>query len=170
MVTHGGLGRLAAVVLLALLLGACEGGERSADGAAAPPPVAFDTGAVVIESAGDTLRLPVELALTEEQRAWGLMERPSLPDGWGMLFVYEEARDSTAGFWMYRTWIPLDIAFLDAGGRILDIRSMEPCESPNPRVCRHYGPGEPFVAALEVNRGFFEARGIERGDRIRRVE
>ena len=165
---------LLAVLVLPALAGmaACEGGASDGggpDAGPAVPLVSFDTGAVVIEAA-DTLRLPVELALSDDQRAYGLMERASLPEGQGMLFVYPEPQDSSAAFWMYRTLIPLDIAFLDGEGRILDIQTMEPCVSPNPQVCRRYGPGVPFVAALEVNAGFFGSRGIEPGHRIRRVE
>lgn len=156
-------------LLAVTLFGAC-GGDAAENGPPPVPVVTFDTGAVVIEAASDTFRLPVELALTDDQRAYGLMERSYLPEEQGMLFVYPASQDSSAGFWMYRTRIPLDIAFLDGSGRILDIQTMEPCPSPNPRVCLRYGPGVPFVAALEANAGFFRSRGIEAGDRILRVD
>ncbi len=133
------------------------------------PIVTFDTAAVRIQTATDTLTMTAEIAETDDQRAYGLMERSALPADRGMLFVYPEAQDSTAGFWMYRTLIPLDIAFLDEDGRILDIQSMRPCESPNPRVCPLYSPGVPFHGALEANQGFFAEHGIAPGDRVIRI-
>jgi uncharacterized protein len=131
------------------------------------PPVAFDTARAVIETAEGAVRLTVELASTGDQRAYGLMERPSLPAEHGMLFTYPEPQEAGSGFWMFRTLIPLDIAFLDEGGEILAIMEMEPCESPNARLCPVYSPGLPYVAALEVNRGFFGRRGVRVGDRVR---
>ena len=108
----------------------------------------------------------MEIAENEDQRAHGLMERSHLPADAGMMFLYPERQEPTAGFWMYRTLIPLDIAFLDDDGRIVAIRAMEPCASPNPRVCRIYEPGVPYRSALEVNRGYFARHGVELGDRV----
>jgi uncharacterized protein len=162
-----GPGRAAKVLLLALaggLAGTTGGCER--DEPALVPLVAFDTATVRIETARDTFDLRVEVAATEEQRAYGLMERDELPEDRGMIFVYEGLQDPEAGFWMFRTRIPLDIAFMDGDGRIARIRRMVPCESPNPLLCPLYSPGAPYAAALEVNAGFFERRGVEPGDRI----
>ena len=161
---------LGALVLLPALLAVGCGDDVGAGDEPAEPLVAYDTVRVRVETDADTIALSVELAETDAQRRNGLMERTALPADAGMLFVYPEARDSTAGFWMYRTLIPLDIAFLDDDGRILDIQSMKPCESPNPRVCRLYGPGVPFSAALEMNEGWFAAHGVEPGDRVVRVD
>jgi uncharacterized protein len=134
------------------------------------PPVAFDTADVVIETADGRVRMTAEVAATRDQRAYGLMERPSLPAEHGMLFTYSQPQDPQAGFWMYRTLIPLDIAFLDEAGEIQVILEMEPCESPNPRLCPIYAPGVPWTAALEANRGFFGRHGIDVGDRVRLAE
>lgn len=154
--------------LLATLLAVGCGDDAGVRDAPGEPLIAFDTATVRIESGDDTMMLTVELAETDDQRAYGLMERDTLAPDRGMLFVYPAARDSSRGFWMYRTWIPLDIAFLDADGRILDIRQMQPCESPNPRVCRLYSPGVAYRGALEVNRGWFAEHGVEVGDRVTR--
>jgi uncharacterized protein len=156
---------IAARLLLAGMTGGLAGGcEREEP--ALEPLVAFDTAMVRIETAADTFDLAVEVAATEEQRAYGLMERDELPEDRGMIFVYDGLQDPEAGFWMYRTRIPLDIAFLDGDGRIVRIRRMVPCESPNPLLCPLYPPGAPYAAALEVNAGFFERRGVAVGDRI----
>lgn len=146
-----------------VLTTACEGPVPDEGGEAV---VAFDTATVAIETADATVTLQTELARTPEQRAHGLMERTSLPRGAGMLFLYPAPQDSTGGFWMFRTRIPLDIAFLDDDGRILAIRSMVPCESPNPRVCPVTSPGRPYRGALEVNSGYFEEHGVAVGDRL----
>jgi uncharacterized protein len=156
----------------ACVLGGMGGCERDRERWAVDSPVAFDTAWAAIESAaGDELvRIRVELAATADQRAYGLMERPSLPPEQGMLFTYASPQPPESGFWMYRTLIPLEIAFLDGEGGILAILEMEPCEATTPRLCPIYSPGMPYVSALEVNRGFFGRFGVGVGDRVRLVE
>jgi len=56
------------------------------------------------------LELEVELALTSEQRARGLMYRDKVENG--MLFIYDEER--ILSFWMRNTKVPLDIAYIRA--------------------------------------------------------
>ncbi|SNY98800.1 DUF192 domain-containing protein [Halomonas sp. hl-4] len=109
-------------------------------------------------------RLDVELADTLPKRQRGLMQREHLPEKRGMLFVFERERPADSGFWMYRTLIPLDIAFIDDAGRIVAIETMQPCESSSPSNCRSYAPGAAYHAALEVNAGYFAERGIGEGD------
>ena len=76
-----------------------------------------------------------------------------------MLFAY--AQDQVLGFWMKDTRIPLSIAFMDAGGKILEIHDMDPREPD-----RRYISGQPARYALEVNRGWFEEHGIKVGDSL----
>lgn len=150
-----------------VVLPACNRGDDSIPAVSRQfPLVPMDTGLVVIESGTDTSTLRVEIAETPRQTSVGLMDRASLPADEGMIFLFPETRPATAAFWMFRTPIPLDIAFLDAEGRILVIREMSPCTSPNPAFCDEYVPGTPYIAALEANRGFFAARGIVPGDRV----
>jgi len=90
-----------------------------------------------------------------------LMGRESLSPYDGMVFLWEEPVVST--FWMKDTLIPLSIAFWDEDGRIVSILDMDPCtEDP----CPTYGPDEPFVGAVEVDRGTFERHGVTLGDRV----
>jgi len=125
------------------------------------PRIDFDTATVAIETEDTMYQVHVEIADDQRQRARGLMYRPHLPTDAGMLFVYDD--DRRDGFWMLNTWIPLDIAFIDAGGQIVDIRRMQPC----PRApCPTYAPDAPYRTALEVNQGYFAARGIEPGHRV----
>jgi uncharacterized protein len=108
---------------------------------------------------GDTVR--AEIAYTAEERATGLMHREELPEGSGMLFVFDDV--DYRSFWMQNTYIPLDIAFLDRDGRIVDIQQMEP------ETTEMHDSAAPAMFALEVPQGWFAARGIEVGDTPRMV-
>ena len=161
--------RASLVLLLGAALASCGSGESSEASEAATvdaPLLGLDTAAVRIATGADTLALRVELALDDEHRALGLMERSALPADAGMLFWYPQPQPGSTGFWMFRTRIPLDIAFLGADGTILAVRAMEPCAAQDPRWCPSYPAGAEFRGALEVNRGFFERHGIGPGDRV----
>ncbi len=144
---------------------ACTSDAPDNDGAT-PVSLRFDTTSVRIITRTDTIRLDVELAVSGEQKSTGLMERRQLADSAGMLFVYDSLQPPDAGFWMYRTRIPLDIAFIDAAGRIRAIEQMVPCETALPQGCPTYPPGVPYQYALEVNGGFFARRRVAVGDSV----
>lgn len=103
--------------------------------------------------------LTVELAANPISRTCGLAFRADLPPDHGMLFVYSQ--DRILSFWMRNTFIPLSVAFLDGDGRILEMHDMDPHDSSRPYISK-------LLAryALEVNKGWFTAHGIEVGDRI----
>ena len=102
---------------------------------------------------GDTVA--AELARTPAEREQGLMYREELPQGRGMLFIFQDAQYRS--FWMRNTFIPLDIAYLDENLRIVDIQPMEPeSEEGHPSA-------QPAMFALEVPRGWFAAQGIQVG-------
>lgn len=105
-----------------------------------------------------------ELALDADTRARGLMERESLAADHGMLFVYPN--DGIRAFWMYKTLIPLDIAYIDRHGVITEILTMAPCRSIFPGRCRNYPATKPFRMALEVNAKHFEEWHISAGDQL----
>jgi uncharacterized membrane protein (UPF0127 family) len=158
-----------------LLLGMCAAlagcaRDDAAEETAAEPVIHFDSAEVAITTATNTIRVPVEIADTDDERGYGLMDRTKLADNAGMLFVYDAMQDSSAGFYMYRTQIPLDIAFTDSAGVIVSIKSMEPCTLVTPTHCTIYQPGARYQNALEVNRGFFARHGITPGAKIVRVE
>lgn len=157
-----------AVLALALLaLPGCETpAPETEEEEAFEPLIDFDTIPAAIISGSDTTRITAELANTADRRSYGLMERPDLPEGHGMIFAYPETLTPTGQFWMYRTRVALDIAFLDEIGRIVAILTMDPCPSPNPDVCRRYSPGLPYRGALEVRQGFFQRHGVGVGDRV----
>ncbi|MQA90710.1 MAG: DUF192 domain-containing protein [Gemmatimonas sp.] len=128
--------------------------------------VEFGSGTVIIESAADTFTMGVDVAESATQRARGLMQRASMDPDSGMIFLFPNEQGADESFWMYNTLIPLSIAFLGGDGRIGSIREMEPCTSPYPQWCIYYEAGVPFHSALEANAGYFEARGVEVGDRV----
>lgn len=146
----------------AIVSGACDGGVERVP-APWEFPIPFDTGTARIISGADTVVLLVEIAESSQQQALGLMDRPTLDPGSGMVFAYDAVQDSADGFWMFRTRVALDIAFADSAGRIVAIRAMNPCDSPSPQWCPAYTPGVRYQTALEVNQGFFGQMSITPG-------
>lgn len=116
-----------------------------------------DTLAVV---SGDTRhRFEVWIADTPARRTQGLMHVHSLDPGRGMLFVFD--RPQYAAFWMRNTYVALDLLFIAADGRVLNIArdavplSTTPMQSDGP-----------VTGVLEVLAGTTERLGIHTGDRI----
>jgi hypothetical protein len=97
-----------------------------------------------------------EVAATPDERADGLMYRDEVPDGTGMLFVFEDSRPRS--FWMANTYVALDIAYMDPSYRIVDIIAMEPL------VTDSYPSNAPAMFGLEVRQGWFEEQEIGIGD------
>jgi uncharacterized protein len=103
--------------------------------------------------------IQVEVAKTEEERSKGLMGRTSLAKNEGMLFIFEA--EGYHGFWMKNTLLPLSIAFIDKGGKIVSITDMKPL------TLSVHDPPQPVLYALEMNKGWFAANGIKVGDVMR---
>lgn len=155
--------RMLLTVLASVFCGACA--EQEASWA---PPVAFDTARVWIRAADDSAGLLVEVSRTAAQRSFGLMSRPLLDPESGMLFLYDSVQAGSSGYWMFRTKMPLDIAFMDSAGEIEKVLSMEPCQSElYAAACPTHAPGVDYWSALEVNRGWFAEHGIGEGDTVR---
>ncbi|MCA1834020.1 MAG: DUF192 domain-containing protein [Actinomycetota bacterium] len=107
------------------------------------------------------LKVRVEIARTPAERQRGLMGRPSVPAGTGMLFAYPDAAD-WGGYWMKDTLVPLDIAFIN-NGTIFEIDEMIPCRA---EPCPLTTPKSEYDHALEVAGGSFARAGIGVGARI----
>jgi uncharacterized membrane protein (UPF0127 family) len=119
----------------------------------------LETAEFTLEKArGGRIRIQLEIARTEAERARGLMHRTALPDGEGMLFVFD--RDQILSFWMKDTLIPLSIAFISYDGRIMEIYDMQPQD------LNAIHSGRSVRYALEVPQGWFERAGITAGDRL----
>jgi uncharacterized membrane protein (UPF0127 family) len=154
------------VLALATSIAACGGDDTPAEDTTFAPVLRLDTTRLRIARASDTIAVTVELARTAEEKQLGLMERRSLGENAGMLFLYDSTQASTSGFWMYRTRIPLDIAFIDSAGTIRSIQQMTPCASDIAGVCPTYPANAPYRFALEVNAGYFAKHGIGVGHRV----
>ncbi len=101
----------------------------------------------------------VEVVDNDADRAKGLMFRKELPEGKGMLFDFKREQD--VSFWMENTYIPLDMLFIRADGRILRI-----AENTEPLSTRMIPSGGPVLAVLEVIAGTAHKLGIAPGDRV----
>lgn len=104
-------------------------------------------------------QLDVELADTWDLRAQGLMWRKELCTDCGMLFEFDRTR--MISMWMKNTLIPLDVAFFEAGGKIIDIKQMQPLDLTS------VPSSAPVYYALEMNQGWFAKNGIKEGDKIK---
>lgn len=101
----------------------------------------------------------VEIAATPENRNQGLMFRKSLPADHGMLFVFEQ--ETSQCFWMKNTPLPLTIAFIDAQGKIINTRDMQPYSEAT------HCPTRPMRYALEMEQGWFTQYGIVAGQHVK---
>jgi uncharacterized protein len=171
--------RGAAVALLAgvlvVLATACAADGTSGGGEPSPAPAPS-----TVPASAEGARRPVEgfgsvayristmpaaercalLAESALQRAQGLMGRTDLAGHDGMLFVFQS--DTTGGFWMKDTPLPLSIAWFDGGGRFVSAADMEPCLGRG-SDCPSYPAAGPYRYALEVPQGGLGALGVGPG-------
>jgi uncharacterized membrane protein (UPF0127 family) len=101
----------------------------------------------------------VEMATTEEEKTTGLMYRKELADGKGMLFDFSP--EQQISMWMKNTYIPLDMIFIRADGRILRI-----AENTEPLSTKIISSGGLARGVLEVIAGTAQKYGIQPGDRV----
>ncbi len=147
--------RAAAVAALLLLVPALAcASKKEADRSVPGPRVVVET------SDGRRHAVDVELARTEAEQRKGLMNRSSLPENAGMLFLFDTSRVQT--FWMRNTLIPLDMIFISDDGRIVGI-----VERAEPQTLTERSVGKPSRYVLEVNGGWSAAHGVRAGDRVR---
>lgn len=108
-------------------------------------------------------RLQVEAAVDLQDRMQGLMNRKTLGADTGMVFGFPKAERHC--MWMKNTLIPLSVAFMDAGGMILNID-----EKMQPQTETNHCATAPALYALEMNQGWFAKHGIRPGMVIRGLE
>ncbi len=102
--------------------------------------------------------IPVETAITAQQKTDGLMFRTNLTGG--MLFTYDN--EAPRNFWMKNTLIPLDIIFIDNNMKITAIHYAIPCVKD---PCKVYS-AEKAQYVLEVNGNFTKEYNIKVGDLV----
>jgi uncharacterized membrane protein (UPF0127 family) len=125
----------------------------------ARPPLAATTGTLEIATKTGVHSFTVEVVATDDERAKGLMFRRELPEGRGMLFDFKS--EQPVAFWMKNTYIPLDMIFIRADGRILHV-----AENTEPLSERLVPSGGPVLGVLEVIAGTAKKFGIAPGDRV----
>ncbi len=114
-----------------------------------------------------------ETAVTQAEQSQGLMCRATVPDGTGMLFTFDQERGG--GFWMFNTYVPLDIIFFGAADGSIASVQMEPCprrdgeaDSVWSQRCGEesadYRHGITYTYALELRQGWLESQGFNTAD------
>lgn len=152
--------RLAVLALVAALACSCGDAGTSDDG--------VERMKVVI--AGETFRL--EIADEDDERVLGLSYRESIDERGGMIFVFP--RDVRMEFVMRHCLVDIDIAYLDASGRVVKVHEMvvEPPQGENEsdfdydRRLKRYRSRFDARFAVEVAGGTLRALGVEAGDRF----
>jgi uncharacterized membrane protein (UPF0127 family) len=132
--------------LASMFLGLCLGGAAAAQSLP------------VLELTAGIHRIEAEVAATQATRMTGLMQRRAMAQQRGMLFVFDESRQHC--MWMKNTFIPLSVAFLDEGGRIINVEDMQPHSEENRCAAK------PARYALEMNLGWFKSRNLGPGTAI----
>ncbi|MDO5626210.1 MAG: DUF192 domain-containing protein [Pseudomonadota bacterium] len=104
-------------------------------------------------------RIDAQVASTPAQRQTGLMHRQQMPVHEGMLFVFEQP--GVQCFWMKNTLIPLTAAFVADDGTIVNLADMQPLDE------RSHCSTQPVRYVLEMNQGWFDARHVKAGHKLR---
>lgn len=104
-------------------------------------------------------KLVVQVAQTLPQKKLGLKNRKNLGENHGMLFIFETPQKLT--FWMEKTEIPLDLAFINKQKIIKEIYDLIPYD-----LSIIESTGSDLCYALEVNKGWFNKNNIKVNDQI----
>ena len=112
----------------------------------------------ITTASGAQVLVEAEIADKPETREKGFMFRKHIPDGTGMLFIFEE--DKVLRFWMKNTPSPLSIAYIDYKGAIKDIFDMKPYDLSDVSATGY------VRYALEVPQGWFARAGVKVGDTL----
>jgi uncharacterized membrane protein (UPF0127 family) len=102
--------------------------------------------------------IQAQVASSPQERTVGLMFRKEMPANEGMLFVFEQA--SGQCFWMKNTLLPLTAAFVADDGTIVNLADMQP------QSLDSHCSARPVRYVLEMNKGWFEKRGLKAGARL----
>jgi uncharacterized protein len=102
--------------------------------------------------------IDTQVAQTPEQREIGLMFRQQMPQGEGMLFVFEVPAEQC--FWMKNTVLPLTAAFVAEDGTIVNLVDMKP------QTTDSHCSKKPVRYVLEMNQGWFAKKGIKAGAKL----
>lgn len=121
--------------------------------------VRFPKSQLAIDTLEGRKNFNVELAISDAQQSRGLMFRESMSANAGMLFDYRFSQRIT--MWMRNTLIPLDMIFIGADGRVINVveRTIPHSEA----IIASKGRAR---AVLEVNGGTASRLGIKAGTKV----
>ena len=111
-----------------------------------------------VELSAGIHRIIAEVAGTDANRQQGLMNRKSMAEHEGMVFVFPQS--ARVCMWMRNTFIPLSVAFIDDTGSIINIEDMAP------QTETSHCAEKPARFALEMNQGWFAKRGFKAGGKL----
>lgn len=105
------------------------------------------------------LKVFLEVATTDAEKEKGLMNRPSLAENRGMVFVFRPGKQIT--FWMKDTLIPLDMIFINKGKIVKIVKNAMPNQT---NIL--YSSDSLVTEVIEVNGGFTDKHLIKAGGRV----
>ena len=110
----------------------------------------------------DGFEVTLELAITPEELAQGLMFRPKLPQDRGMLLIFAEER--LPSIWMMNTLVALDLVYLDSTGTVVDVvTNAQPCPG---EPCPRFTPKQAAKAVLEIPAGGATRHNVTEGAKL----
>lgn len=150
---------LMCVALSAVFTAGCRNGSS---GSTATPEVPFRAdGELTFHRGGAPIStIEIEIADTDSSRTRGLMQRSSMAENTGMLFVFPTS--DYQSFWMANTQISLDMLFVDAESTVVEIHKYT-----RPLSAENVGGSRLSRFVVEVPAGYTDTHGIVEGDQIR---
>ncbi|RYC32894.1 DUF192 domain-containing protein [Lichenibacterium minor] len=139
----------------ALALAALVSAAQAAAPAGSPP--AVDD--LAIATASGTHHFAVEVMRTRDQLERGLMFRRQMAPDKGMLFDFGASKP--VSMWMKNTYLPLDMVFIAADGRVVSVKS-----NAEPLSEAIIPSGGDVLGVLEINAGTAARIGVKPGDRV----
>ena len=129
-----------------------------------PPTVGLDElGMRVVKLPnGKQIRAEAEIDPIDMQK--GMMFRDSLPRGRGMLFIHD--KPGLYPYWMYQVRIPLDMLWMDANHRIVEVSADTPPCKTKASDCDKYGGHQQAQFVLELGGGEAKRLGLHEGDTL----
>jgi hypothetical protein len=105
------------------------------------------------------LKLAVAVCDDEEKRQYGLMNLKKLDEKKGMIFIF--SKPLKVDFWMKNTIIPLDMIFIDANDKIIQIQ-----QNTTPQSTDFITSKQKILKVLEINAGLVKKYNIKIGNKI----
>ena len=150
------------LVVTGSILASCTGKNSDSPGEEVIETIPFSKhGGLEFVRGSETLAsIDIEIADTDSSRQRGLMQRTSLPENSGMLFIFPVEEEQ--GFWMGNTQMSLDLIYVAADSTIVSIAKYA-----QPMALETIPSGAPAQYVVEVPAGYADSYGIIEGDRIR---